>query len=1015
MAGVEGMYERYEPAERIFVDREGYLDWMNDALVRSEEGSVVLHLRGIGGVGKTALIDHWKRSVEESILLDCGQVIDFYDRMDGMAREAVQLGIQLRRFDLLWSVRLRFVKGVEPASEPGRAWALDVIRPLPFVGSLVSIAKAIQVVSVKLTPILRRRFGDVASWLQSRLGEDYTERLLEILWKDPYHAEFLFLDALLEDLNDPRNSRKLALVLVDHFEDVDDEHLRWRYGGRQISEAELWYVFLSSLDNVVGVTASRRGLPPHLGTEIEIEELELTELDEASCRELLSERGVTEAELQTRIASVSGGNPFALNAICDLAEMSELSLGEIESLRASTLEQVRIKIWRRIFDKAEGLSEIIDRAGLIPFFDRRMMNIIIPSMKSSDWDRLTRLSFVRDRRDGTWELHDLARDLVVSELGDRLPTLAGEVADALEAVATGQRDMTLLGLALSAKALADESEAIKQLVDLETEFYKHGHTQDLLTLISFVTFNSEEGKADLLRAQAFAYGFNLGRVAEAEETFLEALELYKGLFMKPAPPHDDYCRRLVVTLSNYAMLLLESNRSSETNDVLLEAIRWSRKFAQDAPDKYMIHLAYSLYRYAEYLYRVWRQTEAIHVSRETIELFQAIFKNMPQEVDLDTWVPSLSYQMIFDAIMRLSSSRVVEAEETLRESLRIMRDCENIVVKNLLNQAYCLSTLAYLLTMTDRHREAEERALEAVAICRDLTETVDMLALSYTLGFCLNVLGIVYDRMQRIPDAEKARGEEIAIYRELNEENPKLGNFDIALALNNLGILHMESDVNEAEKVLRESLRVRREHAEYDPDQYFPAIATSLNNLAILLRRAGSLEEARTLLQEARQMRQRFADEEPDFFNTGLATALNNLGVVLAESGEPAEAEEAFEEALRLRRDLAEKAPGLNLSRLASTLNNHGVLLRRRGDLPGAREAYQEALGIWRPLAERAPQLYRSRVNSALVNLGLLFSVSGPSDPSGKETLEEIRESGVELVPGGEEWVEDMEYSLIHA
>jgi hypothetical protein len=267
MAGVEGLYERYEPVERIFVDREGYLDWMNDALIRSEKESVVLHLRGIGGVGKTALFDYWKSSVGESVLLDCGQVTDFWDRLDSIAREAVQLGIQLRRFDLLWSVRLRFVKGVEPASDPGRAWALDVIRPLPFVGSLVSIAKAIQTVSVKLTPILKRRFGDVASWLQTRLGEDYSKRLLEILWKDPYYAEFLFLDALLEDLNDLRNHGKMALMLVDHFEDVDYEHLRWRYGGRQISEAELWYVFLTSLDHVVSVTASRRGIPQRLGTE----------------------------------------------------------------------------------------------------------------------------------------------------------------------------------------------------------------------------------------------------------------------------------------------------------------------------------------------------------------------------------------------------------------------------------------------------------------------------------------------------------------------------------------------------------------------------------------------------------------------------------------------------------------------------------------------------------------------------------------------------------------------------
>jgi tetratricopeptide (TPR) repeat protein len=1014
MAGVEGMYERYQPIERIFVDREGYLEWMNDALIRSEKQSVVLHLRGIGGIGKTALIDHWQKSVGKSILLDCSQVIDFYDRLDSIARESVQLGFQLRRFDLLWSVRLRFVKGVEPASDPGRSWAYDVIRPLPFIGSMVSIAKAIQTVSSKITPILRRRFGDVASWLQTRLGEDYSQRLLEVLWKDPYHAEFLFFDALLEDLNDPRNRGKLVLMLVDHFENVDDEHLRWRYGSRQISEAELWYVFLSSLDHVVSVTASRRGLPPHLKTEIEVEQLELTELDEASCREFLSKKGVTDMELQTRITSVSGGNPFALNTICDLAEISELSLGEIESLRATTLEQVRIKIWRRIFDKAEGLSEIIDRAGLIPFFDRRMMNIIFPSMKSSQWNHLTSLSFVYDRMDGTWELHDLARDLVVTELGQRLPTLAGDVADALEKVATAESDMTLLGMALSAKALTDEREAIEQFTKLHLQFDKKFRVEELLTLVSSIAFTSDEGRAELHNAKAYAYGVYLGRVAEAEESYLEALELLRGLFTRPTPPHDDYRRRLVISLSNYAVLLLDSNRSSESNAILQEAIRWSRKFTQESPDKHSIHLVYALHRYADYLFRVWRQKEAVVVGQEAIELMRTIFEQFPQDVDLDTWVPSQGYLMIQHAIMCLSSSNTAEAEETLHEALRTMRDLENIMPKNLVNQAFCLSTLAYLLVMTDRPSEAEEKALEALAICRDLEETMDIPALSYTLGFGLDVLGVIYERMKRIPDAEKAFGEEIAIYRELYEKNPKLGNFDTALPLNNLGILLRDVDINEAENALRESLEIRREYAEYDPDLYFPAISTSLINLAILLRRAGNLDEAKTLLQESLQVIRRIADNEPDFFDHSLTTSLNNLGVVLAESGEPTEAEVAFKEALRLRRDLAEKSPDLNLSRLASTLNNYGVLLSRRGDLLEAREVYQEALEIWRPLAEKAPQLYQSRVNSVLINLGLLFSISSPSDSVGKETQKEIRELGVELVPGGEEWVEDVEYSLIH-
>lgn len=75
------MYEHFEPVDRVFVDREEYLDWMTEALERCKERSVVLHLRGIGGIGKSSLLDHWKSTVDETIYLDCERHTKFYDSM----------------------------------------------------------------------------------------------------------------------------------------------------------------------------------------------------------------------------------------------------------------------------------------------------------------------------------------------------------------------------------------------------------------------------------------------------------------------------------------------------------------------------------------------------------------------------------------------------------------------------------------------------------------------------------------------------------------------------------------------------------------------------------------------------------------------------------------------------------------------------------------------------------------------------------------------------------------------
>ncbi|UCH03916.1 MAG: hypothetical protein JSW05_10035, partial [Candidatus Thorarchaeota archaeon] len=283
------MYEHYEPTERVFVDREEYLEWMDNALERCRERSVVLHLRGIGGIGKSSLLDHWKSTIDETIHLDCERYSEFYDRLNVIARGAVLLGVNLRRFDVLWQIRQRFVEGVEPVKEKGREWAKEVVMAIPFIGSLASIGSAIGAVGAKVAPKLKGRYGDLGEWLQTRLGKGYIERLLEIFWKEPRHAEFLFLDALLEDLNKRKASEKPIVFLLDHSEHVDIEKRRWRYRGREITETELWYVFLTSLSNCVGVMASRQALPEKAREELEIEGSELTELDRQSCIDLLEQ------------------------------------------------------------------------------------------------------------------------------------------------------------------------------------------------------------------------------------------------------------------------------------------------------------------------------------------------------------------------------------------------------------------------------------------------------------------------------------------------------------------------------------------------------------------------------------------------------------------------------------------------------------------------------------------------------------------------------------------------------
>ncbi|MCK4568138.1 MAG: hypothetical protein KAU48_12605, partial [Candidatus Thorarchaeota archaeon] len=99
------MYEHFKPSDKVFVDREEYIDWMSEALIRCKDKAVVLHLRGIGGIGKSSLLDHWTSTLDTTIRLDCLQYQDFYARLNVLAKGASLLGVRLQIFDVLWQIR----------------------------------------------------------------------------------------------------------------------------------------------------------------------------------------------------------------------------------------------------------------------------------------------------------------------------------------------------------------------------------------------------------------------------------------------------------------------------------------------------------------------------------------------------------------------------------------------------------------------------------------------------------------------------------------------------------------------------------------------------------------------------------------------------------------------------------------------------------------------------------------------------------------------------------------------
>ncbi|UCE11708.1 MAG: tetratricopeptide repeat protein [Candidatus Thorarchaeota archaeon] len=1037
------MYEYFEPSEKVFVDREEYIDWMDQALQRCKKKSVVLHIRGIGGIGKSSLMEYWRRSIDSTIRLDCEQHTEFFSRLDTLARAVVRLGIQLRRFDTLWHIRKRFFEGVEPAKEPGREWAKEVLVAIPFIGSLASIASAITAVGQKVAPKFKSKYGDVANWLQTRLGEDYIGRLLEILWKEPRHAEFIYLDALLEDLNNRRERESPLLILLDHFEYVDDEQKQWRYRSKNITEAELWFVFLSSAKNSVGVMASRHAAPKTSLKELEFEEQELVELDSASSVHLLEEHGVNDNKLQSEIVNVSGGNPFVIEAICDMIETSEVSVDDIEDLRAGTLPEVRLKVWRRLFSQAEGLLDLINRAGVVPYFDERIMSAIAPEITSDSLNRFLQLSFLNERDDKTFVLHKLAKDLVMAELGKNVKNLALDVGNRLEEVSKEETDYTLRGLSLSAKALAEEPEALKDIDQLVFSLLFEYDTPNVMRLLDAFSIESAEGRIVKETWRGYAFSMVM-RFAEADDAIRNAQEIAQSLYDRGPQEKRLYLGRVMWFQGRYY-------EDVERSDDALAAFRKASQILKETEAKgkhesYMKEefLTSTLHILGRHLASVYRLEEAEELTREAISLLDKQ-SDRPELVSARRRETTLRYSQLSLSQALYASGRIDEAIEVLKavlavcdesaivddarfrlayilmfqrrhnESFRIFEEqlekVERLARKDPDYQygvTNMLSHTAAPLALTGRYRKAERVMNQVVSEFRKSVDEGDPTR-RQMLARVLRDFATLLALLGQLSEARERSLESEGILRELAKENPDRFVYRLGTALNSLGVIGYLMDESEkAADSLQEAYGLAREMTLKFPETIFMADVFSAvaNNLGLHHRKNNRMDDAEKFLREALDGWKERSIVSPEMFRCRVATSLNNLGVLLCETDRIAEAESSFKESLKIRRDYVERSPDFFLPRVASVLNNLGILSRRAGKSSQAEDAHKEAIEILEELAEKEPRVFKNDLIRTFSNALVLYSTNEKLTDADR-IKKSLKRLGVREFASEERWSED--------
>lgn len=122
-------------------------------------------------------------------------------------------------------------------------------------------------------------------------------------------------------------------------------------------------------------------------------------------------------------------------------------------------------------------------------------------------------------------------------------------------------------------------------------------------------------------------------------------------------------------------------------------------------------------------------------------------------------------------------------------------------------------------------------------------------------------------------DSEKLYQEALTICRELAKANPAVYLSDVAMTLNNLGIL-VKADSgrrDEAEKLYQEALKTYRELAKANPAVYLPYVANTLGAFGYAYLNWQRPKEALSHLQEATELFTLLASRAPQVFDRKLA------------------------------------------------------------------------------------------------------------------------------------------------
>jgi tetratricopeptide (TPR) repeat protein len=388
-----------------FTGRKVELNTFRQLLLTDRPEYALLHIYGVGGVGKSSLLGQYRRIAQEL----------------GYPVGQVDLQVNFGVVEILRTLRAQFESRYFPEFDKALATYNQVEGRLQSTaGSLSSgfISGLREGVPFGLGALAVDTVGEerIKNWLYQHLPQQNADLYL--------HADRILTTRFVEGLNDLVAKTGKVVILFDTYELSSKSQDAW-----------LREIFLDSdlSADVLVVIAGRDQLSGlwHEWSSVLLS-LELAPFSDAEAREYLSRRGINAPHLVDALIALTGRFPWSLALFTDTPAIQDMGVDELERAAAvrGLSDMLVDRFLSQVYDDVE-MRELVYLCAVPRNFDFDVIRALWGRQDVAEaLDRLRHFSFVRVRGDGRWSIHNVVRLAINERLRSQTPQRWRELNEA---------------------------------------------------------------------------------------------------------------------------------------------------------------------------------------------------------------------------------------------------------------------------------------------------------------------------------------------------------------------------------------------------------------------------------------------------------------------------------------------------------------------------------------------------------------------------------------------------------